>query len=95
MIDLDQGDHGVNATPATCEEATYAGDISRYVVRAAGGDQMILRVQNRPGTARMSRGDVLHVSWSVDDLRVFPADRSEAWTAPEDEGAAPAAPTRG
>jgi putative spermidine/putrescine transport system ATP-binding protein len=88
VIDGQDGPDGVNMTMATCEEAIYAGDISRYVVRASGGDQLILRVQNRPGMVRMARGSTLHLAWAVDDLRVFPADRSEAWTAPEDEGAA-------
>ena len=81
-----------NSTSATCDEAIYAGDVNRYTLRTASGDQLLLRIQNRPGAARVVSGDRLELRWSFDDMRVFPAEASEAWTQPDD-GTEPASTT--
>jgi hypothetical protein len=39
------------------------------------GEQIVLRVQNRPGSTQFTVGQVVRLTWSVDDLRVFPADQ--------------------
>jgi spermidine/putrescine ABC transporter ATP-binding subunit len=69
-----------NDLVARCAEASYAGDVSRYVVASDAGERFILRVQNRPSAPRYSAGDVLRVTWSIDDLRVFPVAEAETWT---------------
>lgn len=73
-----------NRMVATCSEAIYAGDASRYTLRSDGGDQVILRIQNRPDVVRIEVGEAVPLRWSVDDLRVFPGSGSEAWTKPDE-----------
>jgi len=77
---------GDNVEIATCEEAFYAGDASRYTFRMTTGEQVVLRIQNRPGADRVSVGDRCQLRWAADDMRIFAAGHSEAWTEPEGKG---------
>ena len=79
-----ESDPGPNRTTATCTEAIYAGDGSRYTLRTDGADQLIVRIQNRPDARRVDTGEQVALHWAVDDLRIFPASESEAWTKPEE-----------
>jgi spermidine/putrescine ABC transporter ATP-binding subunit len=72
-----------NSLPVTCVEVTYAGQMSRYVMSTRAGEQVVLRVQNRPGSTQFVVGEAVRLTWSVDDLRVFPADQLA--TVPEGE----------
>ena len=62
-----------NSLPVTCVEVTYAGQMSRYVMATTGGLQLVLKVQNRPGSVEFDTGQQVWLTWAVDDLRVFPA----------------------
>ena len=62
-----------NSLPVTCVEVTYAGQMSRYVMATTGGLQLVLKVQNRPGSVQFDTGQQVRLTWAVDDLRVFPA----------------------
>lgn len=66
-------DDAVNCVAVACDEVTYAGQMSRYVVSTAGHDSFVLRVQNRPGSVAFRRGTALNLTWNAEDLRVFPA----------------------
>lgn len=80
--------HGeaANRIPVVCREATYAGQMSRYVVTASGGDSFVLRVQNRPGSVTFSVGQALLLLFGVDDLRVFPAEQLAETLGAEEAG---------
>ena len=79
-----------NSLPVTCVEVTYAGQMSRYVMATAGGQQLILRVQNRPGSQQFASGERVTVTWAVDDLRVFPTSDEVAFPTDDDAGASTA-----
>jgi spermidine/putrescine ABC transporter ATP-binding subunit len=72
---------GANQVETVCQEATYAGEQSRYVIASDRGERLVLRVQNRPEARRIDPGARLRVSWAADDLRVFPGRSAEAWSA--------------
>jgi ABC-type Fe3+/spermidine/putrescine transport system ATPase subunit len=67
-----------NVVPVTCEEVTFTGEMSRYVVGAPHGERFVLRVQNRPGSVPIAIGDQLRLTWDAEDLRIFPADQAVA-----------------
>jgi spermidine/putrescine ABC transporter ATP-binding subunit len=73
-----------NSLPVTCVEVTYAGQMSRYVMATSGGQQLILRVQNRPGSQQFVSGQSVTVTWAVDDLRVFPTSEEVAFPSDDD-----------
>ena len=78
LLVLEAGEpHGEteNQIQVVCSEVTYAGQMSRYVVTALGGDAFVLRVQNRPGSVTFSVGQALLLMFGIDDLRVFPAEQ--------------------
>jgi len=69
---------GANAVPVTCEEVTFIGQMSRYVVATDRGRRFVLRIQNRPGSVPFAFGQRLALTWSAEDLRVFPAGQDTA-----------------
>jgi hypothetical protein len=71
-----------NAVVVVCEEVTFTGQMSRYVVGTGGGLRFVLRVQNRPGEVPFPLGARLRLTWAVDDLRVFPAGTPTAEAVP-------------
>jgi len=73
-----------NRIPVVCDEVTYAGQMSRYVVTAAGGDSFVLRVQNRPGSVTFCVGQALALMFDTGDLRVFPAEQLSGAGEPQD-----------
>ena len=70
----------VNAVPVTCEEVTFIGQMSRYVVATDRGRRFVLRIQNRPGSVPFAFGQRLALTWAAEDLRVFPAGQDTATT---------------
>lgn len=62
------------AVVVRCEEAIYSGDTSRFSLVSPGGDRLILRSQNRPGSRQLFPTEELKVSWRLSDLRVFSED---------------------
>lgn len=62
----------LNAVETVCEEVSFTGQMSRYVVGTGGGLRFVLRVQNLPGRAPFPVGSRLLLTWDADDLRVFP-----------------------
>jgi putative spermidine/putrescine transport system ATP-binding protein len=79
LIVAHAGDGGdgtaANSLPVTCVEVTYAGQMSRYVMSTSAGEHLVLRVQNRPGSAQFAAGESVTLTWAVDDLRIFPAQQ--------------------
>ena len=69
---------GANAIPVTCEEVTFIGQMSRYVVATDRGRRFVLRIQNRPGSVPFAFGQRLTLTWAAEDLRVFPAGQDTA-----------------
>ncbi len=61
--------------PGTVETVTYAGDVTRYRVRLAGGPVVTAKQQNRSDGFKASPGEAVRVRWHPDDGRLLPADR--------------------
>ena len=68
---------------ALVEEAPPSGFLGSAAVDGASSvefttddpEHLVLRVQNRPGSAQFAAGESVTLTWAVDDLRIFPAQQ--------------------
>ncbi|MCA9876751.1 MAG: ABC transporter ATP-binding protein, partial [Thermomicrobiales bacterium] len=61
---------GRNVVSGTVDDVIFVGEMRRYVVKLPGGQELVLKAQNRSGVQSFQRGDPITVSWSVDDCRL-------------------------
>jgi putative spermidine/putrescine transport system ATP-binding protein len=61
---------GMNVMSGTVSEVIFVGEMRRYVVALPGGQELVLKAQNRSGVQSYQRGDPITVAWSIDDCRV-------------------------
>ena len=61
--------HGFNAR---INDVTRLAGMIEYVLTLAGGDEIIIREQQRPGIAERALGSSVTVSWRAQDVRFFP-----------------------
>ncbi|MCA9863458.1 MAG: TOBE domain-containing protein, partial [Thermomicrobiales bacterium] len=54
----------------TVSEVIFVGEMRRYVVALPGGQELVLKAQNRSGVRSYQRGDPINVAWSIDDCRL-------------------------
>ncbi|MFT4038169.1 MAG: ABC transporter ATP-binding protein [Thermomicrobiales bacterium] len=66
----DAAEPGKNVVSGTVEDVIFVGEMRRYVVRLAGGQELVLKAQNRSGVQSFGRGDPITVAWSIDDCRL-------------------------
>jgi putative spermidine/putrescine transport system ATP-binding protein len=60
----------MNVVDATVEDVVFVGEMRRYVVALPGGQQLVLKAQNRRGVRNFARGDAIRVAWNVRDSRI-------------------------
>ena len=61
-----------NTFTATLEDIIYIGETTKFKVALEGkGDEIFLKLQNRKGIPKLSRGDTVRVGWDADDMTVF------------------------
>ena len=61
-----------NTFSATLEDIIYIGETTKFKVALEGkGDEIFLKLQNRKGIPKLSRGDTVRVGWDADDMTVF------------------------
>jgi spermidine/putrescine ABC transporter ATP-binding subunit len=77
-VDSQPGPTAPNVVPVACEDVTFTGQMSRYLVGTPDGQRFVLRVQNRPGSVPIAIGEQLRLTWDTDDLRVFSAGQDVA-----------------
>ena len=61
---------GMNVVSGTVSDVIFVGEMRRYVVALPGGQELVLKAQNRSGVQSFGRGDPITVAWSIDDCRV-------------------------
>jgi spermidine/putrescine ABC transporter ATP-binding subunit len=61
---------GMNVVSGKVSDVIFVGEMRRYVVALPGGQELVLKVQNRSGVRSFGRGDPINVAWSIDDCRV-------------------------
>lgn len=61
---------GMNVVSGTVSEVIFVGEMRRYVVALPGGQELVLKAQNRSGVRSYQRGDPINVAWSIDDCRL-------------------------
>lgn len=61
---------GMNVVSGTVSEVIFVGEMRRYVVELPGGQDLVLKAQNRSGVQSFERGDPITIAWSIDDCRV-------------------------
>ncbi len=73
---LSEPDEQADGLPGVVEEVVYIGTSTRYIVALEAGDEIVVRLQNRPGTkmAGLGRGAPVKVSWRFEDARIIEAD---------------------
>ncbi len=68
---------GAAGAAGTVEDATYAGDVTRYRVRVGATDTLVVKVANKSGAARPAVGDAVRLAWDVEDARLLPLDKED------------------
>jgi ABC-type Fe3+/spermidine/putrescine transport system ATPase subunit len=61
---------GMNVVSGTVSDVIFVGEMRRYVVTLPGGQELVLKAQNRTGVQSFGRGDPIKVAWSIDDCRL-------------------------
>ena len=50
----------------------YVGETTKLKITLQGdGEEIFLKLQNRKGLPRLSRGDEVRVGWDIDDMTLF------------------------
>ena len=66
----ERGIPGMNVVSGTVSDVIFVGEMRRYVVTLPGGQELVLKAQNRSGVQSFGRGDPITVAWSIDDCRL-------------------------
>lgn len=62
--------HEGNALSGTVKDVTFLGETSKIIVQA-GGQDVVVRVQNSPGTPAFETGRSVTLSWPVTDTVIL------------------------
>jgi spermidine/putrescine ABC transporter ATP-binding subunit len=61
-----------NVCSGTLEDVIYVGEITKFKIVLEGkGEEIFVKLQNRKGIPRLSKGDTVRVGWEIDDMTVF------------------------
>lgn len=61
-----------NIFSATLVDIIYVGETTKLKITLQGdGEEIFLKLQNRKGLPRLSRGDEVRVGWDIDDMTLF------------------------
>lgn len=66
----ESGIPGMNVVSGTVSDVIFVGEMRRYLVTLPGGQELVLKAQNRSGVQSFERGDPIRVAWSIGDCRV-------------------------
>lgn len=64
-----------NVVDGVIEEVVYLGEAVRYLVRAAQGEVLCVKKQNRRGSANPKAGQPVRLGWSADAVIVHPVEQ--------------------
>jgi spermidine/putrescine ABC transporter ATP-binding subunit len=70
---LDSAAPDENSAVATVVRVQFVGEFLRLDVEPSPGVEMTVKLLSRSGQALLRPGDRIHLAWSQDDTRVFPA----------------------
>lgn len=69
---LENGEQRENVFSGTLKDIVYVGETTKfYIVLEGEGEEIFLKLQNRKGVPRLSRGDTVRVGWDIDDMTSF------------------------
>jgi putative spermidine/putrescine transport system ATP-binding protein len=64
----------MNHLSVTVREATFVGEMRRYVLETGFGTQIVLKQQQRYGVSNHEPGDRVGLTWHVEDTRIVATD---------------------
>lgn len=72
VVLLESGEERENVYTGTLRDIIYVGETTKfYVELGEKGEDVFLKLQNRKGIPRLSRGDSIRIGWDMDDMTVF------------------------
>jgi ABC-type Fe3+/spermidine/putrescine transport system ATPase subunit len=61
-----------NIYSATLEDIIYLGETTKFKLILEGqGEEIFLKLQNRKGVPKLTRGEIAKIGWDSDDMTVF------------------------
>jgi ABC-type Fe3+/spermidine/putrescine transport system ATPase subunit len=76
-IALEPGTHP-RGLPGTVDEAVYMGEVTRYAVRVADEETLLVKVQTRHGAPAYGPGAAVKLEWRPEDALLFLENEEDA-----------------
>ncbi len=72
IVFLNDAEERQNIYSGTLKDIVYVGETTKfYIALEGGGEEIFLKLQNRKGVPKLSRGDTVRIGWDIDDMTIF------------------------